>query len=179
MIPIASTTAKPLGQLVTNSNSLHETCDRLGIDFEKLGVIVVDHGSRRSESNAALLDVVSMFRQHTSYPLVGLAHMELAEPSLRHAFAELVKAGAQYIVVHPYFLLPGRHWAQDIPRLAAEAAQQHPGVDYIVTAPLGIHPLMAQIMDDRIRHCLQHSAGEVESCELCEDQGKCRERNKS
>lgn len=31
---------------------------------------------------------------------------------------------------------------QDIPALAAQAAEQHTGVPYIVTAPIGLHELM-------------------------------------
>lgn len=31
---------------------------------------------------------------------------------------------------------------QDIPALAASAAEKHPGVSYIVTAPIGLHELM-------------------------------------
>jgi sirohydrochlorin ferrochelatase len=52
--------------------------------------------------------------------------------------------------VHPYFLLPGKHWAEDIPALAAGAAAEHPGVRYTVTEPLGLHPLMARVIEERI-----------------------------
>ena len=45
-------------------------CDQLGIVTEELGVMVVDHGSRRTESNAALLQVVQVFRDATGYPLI-------------------------------------------------------------------------------------------------------------
>lgn len=31
---------------------------------------------------------------------------------------------------------------QDIPSLTAEAAREHPGVSYMVTAPLGLHELL-------------------------------------
>ncbi len=31
---------------------------------------------------------------------------------------------------------------QDIPALAAQAAEQHIGVPYVVTAPIGLHELM-------------------------------------
>lgn len=31
---------------------------------------------------------------------------------------------------------------QDIPSLTAEAAKQHPGVPYLITAPLGLHELL-------------------------------------
>ncbi len=85
--------------------------------------------------------------------------MELAEPSIATAFDRCVEPGATTVVVFPYFLLPGRHWNEDIPRLAAAAARQHPGVRYLVTAPFGLHPLMAEVMRQRIEHCLAHTAG--------------------
>jgi sirohydrochlorin ferrochelatase len=85
--------------------------------------------------------------------------MELAEPSIETAFARCVERGAKTVVVFPYFLLPGRHWNDDIPRLAAAAAENHPGIRYLVTAPFGLHPLMAEIMQQRIAHCLRIHAG--------------------
>ena len=155
--------------------TLVRLCDTLGVAADQLGVVVVDHGSRREESNRALLDVVTVFQENTPYRLVEPAHMELAEPSIATAFDRLVSAGARFIVVHPYFLLPGRHWAEDIPALAAAAAARHPDVKYLVSAPLGIHTLMSQIMHERIVHCLRHCAGEVDSCDVCpEPKGHCQ-----
>ena len=137
------------------------------------GVIVVDHGSRRSESNEMFLEVLTAFRQTTDYPIVEPAHMELAEPSIETAFARCVQQGAKLVVIHPYFLLPGRHWDQDIPALAAQAAQNHPQVRYLVTAPLGVHPLMGQIMAERIEGCLRHTQQGTESCVLCRGTDPC------
>lgn len=102
--------------------------------------------------------------------------MELAEPSLATAFARCVAAGARRIVVFPYFLAPGRHWSRDIPDLAAAAAAQHPGTTYLVAAPLGLHPLMLQIMDQRIRHCLAHAQGAAGQCSICEATEGCQFR---
>ena len=152
---------------------LETLCAQLKIDVQELGIMVVDHGSRRDESNLALLDVVKVFQEATDYNLIEPAHMELAQPSIAEAYATLVSRGAKFVVVHPYFLLPGRHWDHDIPSLVAEAAQDHPQVDFIVTSPLGIHPLMAQIMNDRILHCLGHRAGSGPSCSLCDEVGRC------
>ncbi len=123
----------------------------------KTAIIVVDHGSRRAESNDLLLDVVEMFRQQSDYEIVEPAHMELAEPSIQTAFDRCVERGATVVIVHPYFLSPGRHWHEDIPRLAAEAAGRHDGVAFRVTEALGLHPLMAQIINDRIAQCLGES----------------------
>ncbi len=141
---------------------------------EPVAVVVVDHGSRRAASNEMLLDVVELFRQNSPWAIVEAAHMELASPSIADAFARCVEQGAKTVVVSPWFLSPGRHWAQDIPRLTAEAASSHVGVEFLVSAPLGLHSLMTQVLQERIQHCLQHAAGEVEACEVCKDRGGCR-----
>ncbi|XP_060198324.1 sirohydrochlorin ferrochelatase, chloroplastic-like isoform X2 [Lycium barbarum] len=78
------------------------------------GVIIVDHGSRRKESNLMLNEFVAMFRERTKYPIVEPAHMELAEPSIRDAFSLCVQQGARRVIVSPFFLSPGRHWNQDV-----------------------------------------------------------------
>lgn len=131
------------------------------LDPNQLGIIIVDHGSRRDESNRMLLEVVEMFRRLTGYAIVEPAHMELADPSIQTAFGRCVEQGAKLVVVHPYFLLPGRHWHQDIPHLAGEAAQKHAGVDFAVTQPLGLHPLMANIMQERIEASLSQLSVET------------------
>lgn len=138
------------------------------------GVIIVDHGSRRKESNLMLNQFVEMFRQKTKYPIVEPAHMELAEPSIKDAFGMCVKQGAQRIILSPFFLSPGRHWNQDIPSLTAEAAKEHAGIPYIVTAPIGLHELLVDILNDRIKHCLSHVAGKADECSVCVGTGKCR-----
>ena len=141
---------------------------------EKIGIIIVDHGSRRPQSNDMLLDVVQTFRQRGSYAIVEPAHMELAEPTIQTAFDRCVEQGATRIVVHPYFLLPGRHWDEDIPNLAAAAAVTHPGITYLVTAPVGLHPLMAQVIDERIQRCLAHAQGQSDACPACAGTEKCQ-----
>jgi sirohydrochlorin ferrochelatase len=143
--------------------------------FEHTGLIIVDHGSRRPESNELLTAVVKAYRKHSGWQVVESAHMELAEPSIATAFARCVEQGAKLIVVFPYFLGPGRHWSADIPRLAAEAARPFAGegVRHMVTAPLGLHPLMLQIIEQRIAHCLMQVRGEAQPCDLCVEGGGC------
>ncbi|KAG7033101.1 Sirohydrochlorin ferrochelatase, chloroplastic, partial [Cucurbita argyrosperma subsp. argyrosperma] len=145
--------------------------DRIGAGD---AVIIVDHGSRRQESNLMLNAFVAMFRDKTGYPIVEPAPMELAKPSIRDAFKSCVEQGAKRIIISPFFLFPGRHWQQDIPSLTAEAAKDHPGISYIVTAPLGLHEKLVDVVNDRINHCLSHAAGVADECEVCAGTGKCR-----
>ncbi|MFO0912809.1 MAG: CbiX/SirB N-terminal domain-containing protein [Pirellulales bacterium] len=158
-----------------NETSLQLRTDQCppGLGDGSIGLIIVDHGSRREASNLGLLDIVQQFRLATGFTNVEAAHMELAEPSIASAFAKVVARGATTVVIHPYFLLPGRHWETDIPRLAADAARHHPHVRYLVTSPLGIHPLMHQIILDRIAYCWQHAQTLVDECDVCRGSGRC------
>src|ERR1051325_9498925 len=101
----------------------------------KIGVIIVDHGSRRSESNEMLEEVAAAFAKRFAnrFAIVEPAHMELADPSIVTAYAKCARRGAERIVVLPFFLGPGKHWTMDIPRLTATAARDFPGTRYHVT----------------------------------------------
>jgi sirohydrochlorin ferrochelatase len=158
------------------ADTLLPACAALHVRPDQLGVVIVDHGSRRAESNANLLAVVDLFRRSTSYTIVEPAHMELAEPSIATALDRAVQQGARLVVVHPYFLSPGRHWAEDIPGLVQSAAARHPGLRYLVTAPLGVHELMAQIMHQRIVYCLRAATEQEPPCELCDREPRCHVR---
>ncbi len=137
------------------------------------GVVIVDHGSRRPASNAMLEQFVARFADASPFDLVEPAHMELAEPSIATAFDRCVARGAQRVVVIPYFLLPGKHWTEDIPALTAAAARRHPDVPYLVGAPIGLHPMMVDVIQARLDHCLAHVAGDAEACEACAGTGSC------
>jgi len=143
-------------------------------DAQATGIVIVDHGSRREASNKMLEDFVCRFAESSGFAIVEPAHMELAEPSIGTAFDRCVRRGAGRVVVCPYFLLPGKHWDQDIPQLTREAAARHPGVPFMVTAPIGLHPMMREVIASRIDHCLSHVAGRVDECESCRGTGRCR-----
>ena len=115
----------------------------------RTALLIVDHGSRREEANQMLHGVAEILRQKRPQLIVQIAHMELAEPNIEQGIAACVCAGATEIVVHPYMLSPGRHATQDIPRLAMEAATTHPGVTIRVTAPLGLHEKLGEVILQR------------------------------
>src|SRR6476620_11838274 len=108
------------------------------------GIIIVDHGSRRDESNRMLEEVAQRFAERFPhrYAIVEPAHMELAEPSIATAYDRCVARGATQMIVAPFFLGPGKHWTQDIPQLAAAAAAKHPGTTFYVAETLGSDDLI-------------------------------------
>ena len=110
-------------------------------------IILVDHGSQVAAANRMLDDLTAMVQSMTD-DRVYAAHMELAEPTLDQAFAQAAENGAQHIYVFPYFLAPGRHSTEDIPRLcaAAAAAKLPASVSYHCGEPIGLAHEMAELI---------------------------------
>jgi sirohydrochlorin ferrochelatase len=127
------------------------------------GVIIVDHGSRRGESNRLLECLALQFatRFNDCHPIVEPAHMEIAEPSIATAYGKCVQRGATEIIVAPFFLGPGKHWTQDIPNLTAAAAAAHPGTTFRVARTLGIDDLILDLLAKRIGQCTDDKAAGV------------------
>lgn len=110
------------------------------------GLLLVDHGSRRTESNEQLDVVVDLVKRLVGEQVLVLgAHLELAEPSIGDQVRVSAEAGVTELVVVPYMLAPGRHAVSDIPRLANEAAVAHPHMTVRIGECLGVDDLVAQL----------------------------------
>lgn len=66
---------------------------------------------------------------------VELAFLELMRPTLDEAVAALADAGE--IVIVPAFIAAGSHLKRDLPQMAANAMDRHPGVSIRIAPPLG------------------------------------------
>ena len=122
--------------------------------MKKQALLLIDHGSTRDDANDLLPRVARMVREMSDFEIVCYAHMELAEPTIQQGFDTCVAAGATEVIVHPYFLGPGRHSVSDIPRMVAEAAAKYAGVSYRLTEPLGLDPKMGELILKRVRESL-------------------------
>eukprot|EP00877_Chromochloris_zofingiensis_P002850 jgi/Chrzof1/12566/UNPLg00519.t1 len=76
--------------------------------------------------------------------------MEIAEPTIQQAIGRCVAQGAKAVIVAPYFLSRGRHIQDDIPALVSEAQHKWPHVKCTIAAPIGIDPLMVQLIQKRV-----------------------------
>ncbi len=113
------------------------------------GVILFAHGSRDPLWCAPMEAVAAQIRQQQPAMPVRCAYLELCEPDLAAATAELHALGCQRVRVLPLFLGVGKHAREDLPRLMAQLRVQYPSVNFEVQASVGENPrliaLMAQI----------------------------------
>jgi uroporphyrin-III C-methyltransferase len=114
-------------------------------------VLVVGHGSRREEANEDVRHAALRIRECGRFPFVVTAFLEIAQPTIAEGFDQLVQLGAKHIVVHPYFLSPGRHTRGDIPVEVQAAAARHRHVTYQITEPLAAHRFVIDASIERIR----------------------------
>jgi sirohydrochlorin ferrochelatase len=116
----------------------------------KRALIIVDHGSRRAEANAALIETARLVAERVGASWdVRYAHMELSEPSLAEAIERAVADGARSIVVQPFFLAPGTHASEHIPASIAAAQLRYPEVSFRLTGVLGPDALLAELVLER------------------------------
>lgn len=116
----------------------------------KRAILLIDHGSRRAEANALLEDVADQVRRRAPESIVEVAHMDIAEPDIDEGIDACVRKGATRIIVHPFFLGPGRHTSEDIPAQVERAGQRHPNVQIRISEPLGSHAALIDVILDRV-----------------------------
>ena len=120
----------------------------------EIGVLVVGHGSRRAEANEDVRETARRIAELGDFARVEPAFLELEHPNISEGFTRLVERGAREVVVHPYFLSPGRHTRGDIPVEVKEAAAKHPEIGYRIGAPLSAHHLVIAASVERIREAI-------------------------
>lgn len=112
-------------------------------------LLLVDHGSRILQANQIVHQFVELLRLRRPGLLVRAAHMQLADPNISDAVADCIANGATEIVVSPYMLSPGRHADIDIPKIVLSLSAQYPQMKFRVSAPLGLHEKLIDIVLER------------------------------
>lgn len=82
---------------------------------------------------------------------VSGSFVEVAEPTLEQEIARLAEAGAKRIVIVPMFLTRGNHLSNGIPKILEAMEQRYPLIKIDLTQHLGIDPLLAEIIKNRLR----------------------------
>jgi sirohydrochlorin ferrochelatase len=112
-------------------------------------LLVVAHGSRRKASNDEVRALCRRIEQESAgeeFFLVRAGFLELAEPSIPEGIGQCIEAGADQVVVLPYFLSAGRHVSEDIPLEVEKARQHHPRASIVLAPYLGSAPGVAGLL---------------------------------
>ena len=109
-------------------------------------IILFAHGSRDPHWHKPIEAVAQAIRQQDAGATVRCAYLELSQPSLPEAGAELVALGMRHIRVFPLFLGIGKHAREDLPELMAGLRQAHPEVQFELLPTAGESPRLTALM---------------------------------
>jgi sirohydrochlorin ferrochelatase len=116
-----------------------------------IALLLIAHGSRQEEANADLHHMVEAARGWGRFPVVEGAFLELAEPNIDCGGRRCVERGARRVILLPYFLSAGVHVRSDLSTWRDRLAATFPQVDFRLAEPIGRHPLLLEILADRVR----------------------------
>lgn len=113
-------------------------------------VLLIAHGSRLAAANADLLQLAEQLRSRFPGHVIETAYLELTEPTIPQGAERCVALGATRVLLLPYFLSAGTHVTEDLHRYRAQFAERWPNHHFGLCPPLGLHPLMLDILCDRL-----------------------------
>jgi sirohydrochlorin ferrochelatase len=116
----------------------------------KTAVLLIAHGSRHEAANADTRHLAAELRLRGTYALVEVAFLELATPTMEDGAQRCVEQGAERVLLLPYFLSAGVHVRRDLTDARARFAARYPHVDFRLAEPLGRHPLLTEIVVERL-----------------------------
>src|SRR5262245_11826207 len=115
----------------------------------RTAILLIAHGSRRAEANADLEFIAAELLARGRYAIVRVSYLELAEPNIETGGVQCVDAGATDVILLPYFLSPGTHVVEDLAAARARLAARFPAVRFALAEPLGRHPLLLDVLEQR------------------------------
>ncbi len=118
--------------------------------LQREAILMVAHGSRRSAANDDLYTLAEMVRAARPGKIVECAFLDVVEPTIPQGAEACVRQGATRVLLFPYFLSAGRHVVDDLNRFQADFQQRWPEVRFPICPHLGLHPLMVEIVFDRL-----------------------------
>ncbi|MFK7778947.1 MAG: CbiX/SirB N-terminal domain-containing protein [Gimesia sp.] len=120
-------------------------------DARTKAVLLIAHGSRRAAANLDLVKLADMLRERKRFPVIEISYLELAEPTIPEGAARCVAAGANEVLMLPYFLSAGVHVQNDLEQFRDTFSATYPETSFRLCSHLGLHPLMLEIVLDRLK----------------------------
>jgi sirohydrochlorin cobaltochelatase len=119
--------------------AMTNTCDT--------AILLFAHGSRDPAWRLPLDAVLGQVQSQHAGPC-RLAFLELMQPSLVDALADLSGLGCTHIRVMPLFWAAGKHVNRDLIDIVAAFLERQPDVQVEIAAPLGESPQMRRAIAD-------------------------------
>jgi sirohydrochlorin ferrochelatase len=122
----------------------------------KKALLIVDRGSREPDVKQELQEICWIAKRRARYAYADYCFLEVLPPFIEEGISKCIANGAGFITVMPYFLYPGMK-LKDTVKQSAKIGKDRK-LRMAITKPLCYHPMMAQLIVDRINE-LKKSRG--------------------
>ncbi|GLY86359.1 cobalamin biosynthesis protein CbiX [Actinoallomurus iriomotensis] len=112
-------------------------------------LLVVGHGTRDDAGVAEFGRFVERLRGRLPVDVAG-GFIELSPPPLTDAVASLYAAGHRHVAAVPLVLVAAGHAKGDMPAALARERARQPGLTYAYGRPLGPHPTLLRLLEERL-----------------------------
>lgn len=125
-----------------------------------LPLLLVGHGTRSAPGVAAFCDFIARVRERFAgeLPAVDGGFIELSRPAVAEAMSRMTAQGFLEVAAVPLVLSAAGHGKGDIPAALARERIRHAGLSYRYGRPLGPHPALQDMLEDRIEVALAGAA---------------------
>jgi sirohydrochlorin cobaltochelatase len=114
-------------------------------------LLIAGHGTRDAAGVAAFAALTErVARLNADRMDVAGGFIELSEPPLKDAVTALAGQGHRDLVAVPLMLSAAGHSKGDVPAALARETARHPGLTVRYGRPLGPHPVLLELMAERI-----------------------------
>jgi sirohydrochlorin cobaltochelatase len=112
-------------------------------------LLLVGHGTRDEDGAAGFGRFVERLGRRLPVDVAG-GFIELSPPPLTEAVARLYRRGHRRVAAVPMMLVAAGHGKGDIPAAMARELARHPGMSYVYGRPLGPHPALLTLLEQRL-----------------------------
>lgn len=119
-----------------------------------IGILLMGHGSPEQIGNDDFFKFVENYRRYRQSinpeEIVEGCVIEHAEPDLDHGIDLMAEKGVTELYCVPVILFEAGHAKSDIPEAILRGREKYPHIKFIPGSTIGTHPLMLEIIKDKI-----------------------------
>jgi precorrin-8X/cobalt-precorrin-8 methylmutase len=131
------------------------------------GIVLAGHGSRDPDAVREFEALVALVKARAPQHVVSHGYLEFSSPTIAEAVAANLSPGSREVVVAPAVLLAARHAKNDMPAEVQALARDYPSHNFHFGAPLGLHPKLLQLAQERIMQAEAQSQHTVRRADTC------------
>ena len=113
-------------------------------------IIILGHGTRRKQAGETFFSLVDKIACRLAHVRVVPACFSCDSPSLEEQARQLARDGYTRIIIFPYFLLSGKHIADELPCFVDALKAEFPAVSFELLATMEDEPLLEEIVVTRL-----------------------------